>query len=76
MSEYIHEGLLSKGFSEDNLTIYPTTDSAHSDIKNILDTIVNEIFNKEIQFYQTSKTERCTFCSFKDLCERSSKDRN
>ena len=36
VSEYIREGLLSKGFSEDNLTIYPTADSAHSDIKNIL----------------------------------------
>lgn len=36
VSEYIREGLLNKGFSEDNLTIYPTADSAHSDIKNIL----------------------------------------
>ncbi len=36
VSEYIREGLLSKGFSEDNLTIYPSADSAHSDIKNIL----------------------------------------
>lgn len=36
VSEYIRGGLLSKGFSEDNLTIYPTADSAHSDIKNIL----------------------------------------
>jgi len=33
VSEYIREGLLSKGFSEDNLTIYPSADSAHSDIK-------------------------------------------
>jgi len=36
VSEYIRAGLLNKGFSEDNLTIYPSTDSAHADIKNIL----------------------------------------
>jgi ATP-dependent helicase/DNAse subunit B len=47
-----------------------------SEIKTILDSIVNEIFNPEIEFNQTTETDACKYCTFKDLCERSSKDRN
>lgn len=47
---------------------------SEQDIKAILDSIVNEIFNTEIQFHQTTDTNACTYCIFKDLCERSSKD--
>jgi len=36
VSGYIRDGLLQNGFDESNLSIYPTADSAHSDIKNIL----------------------------------------
>ncbi len=47
-----------------------------SEIKTILDSIVNEIFNPELEFNQTTETDACKYCAFKDLCERSSKDRN
>jgi len=37
-----------------------------SQLKNLLD----EIFNPEIPFAQTSDEARCTYCAFKDICNR------
>lgn len=39
-------------------------------IEIMLNDIVNEIFDVNLTFHQTSDFDQCRFCSFKDICER------
>jgi hypothetical protein len=40
------------------------------EFKSKLIGLVNEIFNPELPFYQTSHTENCKTCPYKGICNR------
>ena len=40
------------------------------DFQKLLDSVVDEIFDPETDFYQTSHELSCVYCTFKNLCNR------
>jgi hypothetical protein len=40
------------------------------EFNNCLTACIEEIFNPEIPFFQTTEIENCKYCSFKSICGR------
>ena len=45
-------------------------DTVKDDFQKLLDSVVDEIFDPETDFYQTSHELSCVYCTFKNLCNR------
>ena len=54
----------NKNHSEDG------DDTFSVDFQKLLDSVVDEIFDPETDFYQTSHELSCVYCTFKNLCNR------
>jgi len=47
-----------------------TFDAVKNEFEEGLQQIIEEIFNREFEFHQTEFDEKCSYCNFREICER------
>lgn len=58
------------GTAQRNTPVDDDRDQAVADFNSLFDSLLSELFDSKIPFYQTEDVENCTYCKFKDMCMR------